>query len=100
MKEKACIPQEVPIISELKDDAPEMRKSGIVRNGKTLKSDSSESIRHVAVVEVRVKFPIIPDLKNTESPVTSVYRAQSLCATSVIEVSIPDGSSVQCAERL
>ena len=76
------------------------KKSGKAMNGKNEKPCSCGKNLRVAVVVVTVKFPIIPTLKCTESPSTLIYPIHDPTATSVIQVSIPESSGVQVAEKL
>jgi hypothetical protein len=86
--------------SESETVKPRIRKYGRVQNGKQQKPSSCEKTLHVAVVQVTVRFPIIPTLRCTEGPSTLIFPIQSPTATSVIQVSIPESSNVQYAEKL
>jgi hypothetical protein len=77
-----------------------MPKSGNRQNGENEKPCSCGKTLRVAVVQVIVRYPIIPTLKCTESPSTLIYPIHDPTATSVIQVSIPESSGVQVAEKL
>jgi hypothetical protein len=84
----------------LKSTKSTTKKSGSPNSGKKPKPCSCGKTLRVAVVMVQVKFPIIPTLKCTESPSTLIYPIQSPTVTSVIQVSIPENTDVQYAEKL
>lgn len=77
-----------------------IKKSGIRKSGNDEKNNSCGRTLRVAVVEVSVKFPIIPTLTCTVNPVTLTYPIHDPTATSVIEVSMEAGSDAQTAARL
>jgi len=77
-----------------------MPKSGKAKSGKQQKPCSCGKTLRVAVVQVIVRFPIIPTLKCMEGPSTLIYPIRDPTATSVIQVSIPESSGVQVAEKL
>ena len=85
---------------ESKSTASRTKKSGVQKNGKNEKPCSCGKTLRVAVVQVIVRFPIIPTLKCTESPNTLIYPIHDPTATSVIQVSIPESSNVLYATRL
>ena len=85
---------------ESRSTANRTKKSGVQKNGKNEKPCSCGKTLRVAVVQVIVRFPIIPILKCTESPSTLIYPIHDPTATSVIQVSIPESSGVQYAAKL
>ncbi len=76
------------------------KKSGSPNSGRKPKPRSCGKTLRVAVVQVIVRFPIIPTLKCTESPITLIYPIHDPTATSVIQVSIPESSGAQVATKL
>jgi hypothetical protein len=76
------------------------QKSGRPKTGNEEKNNSCGKTLRVAVVQVIVRFPIIPTLRCTEGPNTLIYPILDPTATSVIQVSIPESSGVQVAGKL
>lgn len=76
------------------------KKSGTRKSGNDEKNNSCGKTLRVAVVEVSVKFPIIPTLKSTESPNTLIFPIHDPTATAVIEVSTEACSDALTAARL
>jgi len=76
------------------------KKSGIQKNGNERKPSSCGRTLRVAVVEVSVRFPIIPTLTCTGNPNTLTYPIHDPTATAVIEVSTEACSDALTAARL
>ena len=85
---------------ELKSMTKQTPKSGKAKNGNDEKNNSCVRTLRVAVVEVSVRFPIIPTLRCTDAPNTLIYPLHDPIATAVIEVSTEACSDALTATKL
>ena len=77
-----------------------MSGHGQAQNGNEKNESTSKPTRYVAFAEIKVKYPIIPTSKSTESQNISISPILNLTVTSAIEVDIKGAFSVPSVRSL